>query len=52
MRHDGAGYGRKTPEGESIPVTLHSVFVMDVESNLMRKPVMYLEAFTCAKKLR
>ncbi|MGM0420256.1 MAG: SH3 domain-containing protein [Bacillota bacterium] len=47
--HAGAGYGLFQNE-EIKPITVHSVFVMELETHLMHKNKTYLEALTCGRK--
>lgn len=47
--HTGAGYGL-LEDGRIRPVTVHSTFIMELESYLMDREKTYLEALTVARK--
>ncbi len=47
--HSGAGYGRLV-DGEVKPVTVHSTFVMELDTYLKNKKKTYLEALTVGRK--
>ena len=49
--HSGAGYGRLV-DGEVEPVTVHSTFVMEIETFLKNKRKTFLEALTVGRKFR
>ncbi len=49
--HSGAGYGRLVA-GEIEPVTVHSTFVMEIETYLKNKDKTFLEALTVGRKFR
>ena len=49
--HSGAGYGRLVA-GDIEPVTVHSTFVMEIETYLKNKDKTFLEALTVGRKFR
>ncbi|MGM0414218.1 MAG: SH3 domain-containing protein [Bacillota bacterium] len=49
--HSGAGYGREI-SGEFEPVTVHSTFVMELDTYLQNKKETYLETLTLGRKFR
>jgi len=49
--HSGSGYGRLVA-GEIKPLTVHSTFVMELDTYLQNKRKTYLEALTLARKFR
>jgi hypothetical protein len=48
--HAGSGYGRKSHSEEIVSITVHGVFVMEIEQYLKSGDKTYLEAFTLARK--
>jgi len=49
--HSGAGYGRQAA-GEVEPVTVHSTFVMEIETCLKNKKETFLKALTVGRRFR
>ncbi|HER24877.1 MAG TPA: glycoside hydrolase [Candidatus Atribacteria bacterium] len=50
--HAGSGYGIKSEDGKTKPITVHGVFISEVHQLLMSGEKSYLEAFTTAQKLQ
>ncbi|GAH85909.1 unnamed protein product, partial [marine sediment metagenome] len=50
--HSGSGYGIKSKDGRTKPVTVHGTFISEVHQLLMSEEKRYLEAFTTAQKFQ
>jgi hypothetical protein len=50
--HSGSGYGIKSKDGKTKPVTVHGTFISEVHQLLMSEEKSYLEAFTTAQKFQ
>jgi len=48
--HSGSGYGIKNKDGRIKRVTVHGIFISEVQQLLMSEEKSYLEAFTTAQK--